>query len=88
MTTRSRGGTDTGCGEVVAVLQRQRRRSARGGVQVAKMGDVRERPADRPPRAGETGRAVLRAYRVVGDARGTYGRRLVRRSVFRTIRRW
>ena len=53
---------------------------------------VRDRPADRPPRPGEAGRAVLRAYRVVGDvraiARGTYGRRLARRAVFRGIRRW
>ena len=59
---------------------------------VALRGVVRDRPADRPPRPGETGRAVLRAYRVVGDvraiSRGTYGRRLVRRSVFRAVRKW
>ena len=37
-------------------------------------------------------RAVLRAVRVAGDvravARGTYGRRPVRRAAIRTLRRW
>ena len=43
-------------------------------------------------RPSGAGRAALRAYRTVGDARavarGTIGRRLVRRSVFRAVRRW
>ena len=44
-------------------------------------------------RAG-VGRAVLRAYRIAGDVRaigrgpGAYGRRLARRAVFRSVRRW
>ena len=46
-------------------------------------------------RRGSTGagRAALRAYRVAGDVRaiargpGAYGRRVVRRSAFRAVRR-
>ena len=46
----------------------------------------------RPTAPGQTGRAVLRTMRAVNDmratSRGTYGTRLLRRSVFRVIRRW
>jgi len=54
----------------------------------------REPPAPAPYRPGETGRAILRTMRAVNDVRaisrgpGAYGKRLVRRSVFRSIRRW
>lgn len=54
--------------------------------------DVDERKAKpAPQRRGQTGRAVLKAYRVYGDvraiSRGTYGRRLVRRAAFRGLGR-
>ena len=44
-----------------------------------------------PPRSTGIGRAALRGYRAYGDAkaiaRGTYGKRLLRRSAFRTLRK-
>ena len=52
-------------------------------------------PPTPPPRATTRstgiGRAALRGYRQYGDARaiarGTYGKRLLRRSAFRTLRK-
>ena len=46
------------------------------------------------PRSTGTGRAVLGAMRAVNDMRalsrgpGAYGKRVLRRSVFRSIRKW
>ena len=54
--------------------------------------DAPARPA--PTARRGTGRSVLRAVRTVNDGRalargpGALGRRLVRRSVFRALRRW
>ena len=50
--------------------------------------------APAPPRTTGTGRAILRTIRAVNDVRaasrgpGAYGKRLVRRSAFRAVRRW
>ena len=58
----------------------------------------RDAPAPPPPTRTRTstgtGRAVLGAMRAVNDVRaisrgsGAYGKRVLRRSVFRSIRRW
>lgn len=48
-------------------------------------------PRRQAPRSTGIGRAALRSYRLYGDARsiarGTYGKRLLRRSAFRTLRK-
>ena len=48
-------------------------------------------PPRQAPRSTGIGRAALRGYRAYGDARsiarGTYGKRLLRRSAFRTLRK-
>ena len=52
-----------------------------------------ERQAQRKRGSTGVGRAALRGYRVAGDVRalgrgpGAYGRRVVRRSAFRALRR-
>ena len=52
------------------------------------------RPPAPAPRSTGTGRALLGAWRVFGDVRaagrgpGPYARRVLRRALFRAVRRW
>ncbi|MCY4482379.1 MAG: hypothetical protein OXC12_05865 [Spirochaetaceae bacterium] len=80
-------------GFAVALLLRARVNNRNGTDERA---DEPARTRTRPrPRAGTgTGRAVLRTMRTVNDIRaisrgpGAYGRRVLRRQAFRTLRKW
>ena len=76
-------------GFAVALLLRARVNSRNGTDERA------DEPARTRTRAGTgTGRAVLRTMRTVNDIRaisrgpGAYGRRVLRRQAFRTLRKW
>ncbi len=76
-------------GFAVALLLRARVNSRNGTDERA------DEPARPRTRAGTgTGRAVLRTMRTVNDIRaisrgpGAYGRRVLRRQAFRTLRKW
>lgn len=80
-----------GVGFAVAMLLRPRV-NARARTERPAPAAPRSRPA--APRSTGTGRTVLRAVRAVNDVRaisrgpGAYSKRLLRRQVFRTLRRW
>ena len=80
-------------GFAVALLLRARVNN-RNGTEERADEPARTRTRTRPRAGTGTGRAVLRTMRTVNDIRaisrgpGAYGRRVLRRQAFRTLRKW